>query len=132
MLSLQNESCNHSAHYIIYLFLNTQLDPMDFNNTKNAKKDILFFNRVPKVGSQTTMELLKSLSIKNKFHYHKDRTQKVETIKLSQSEEVSVSCLYTSNVQHLSYFQKWLSNLLDFFNPPSVYVKHVCFVNFTQ
>ena len=29
-------------------------------------------------------------------------------------------------------FQKWLSNLLDFFNPPSVYVKHVCFVNFTQ
>jgi len=91
-----------------------KLDPMDLNNTKNAKKDILFFNRVPKVGSQTTMELLKSLSIKNKFHYHKDRTQKVETIKLSQSEE------------------KWLSNLLDFFNPPSVYVKHVCFVNFTQ
>ena len=105
---------------------------MELNNTKNAKKDILFFNRVPKVGSQTTMELLKSLSIKNKFHYHKDRTQKVETIKLSQSEEVSVSCLSPSNVQYLSYFQKWLSNLLDFFNPPSVYVKHVCFVNFTQ
>ena len=34
------------------------------------------------------MELLKSLSIKNKFHYHKDRTQKVETIKLTMSEEV--------------------------------------------
>jgi len=92
----------------------TKLDPMELNNTRKAKKDILFFNRVPKVGSQTTMELLKSLSIKNKFHYHKDRTQKVETIKLTMSEE------------------KWLSNLLDFFNPPSVYVKHVCFVNFTQ
>lgn len=91
-----------------------KLDPMELNNTRKAKKDILFFNRVPKVGSQTTMELLKSLSIKNKFHYHKDRTQKVETIKLTMSEE------------------KWLSNLLDFFNPPSVYVKHVCFVNFTQ
>jgi hypothetical protein len=65
-----------------------KLDPMELNNTKNAKKDILFFNRVPKVGSQTTMELLKSLSIKNKFHYHKDRTQKVETIKLTMSEEV--------------------------------------------
>ena len=35
------------------------------------------------------MELLKSLSIKNNFHYHKDRTQKVETIKLTTSEEVS-------------------------------------------
>jgi len=90
------------------------LDPMELNNTRKAKKEILFFNRVPKVGSQTTMELLKSLSIKNNFHYHKDRTQKVETIKLTYNEE------------------KWLSNLLDFFNPPSVYVKHVCFVNFTQ
>ena len=39
------------------------------------------------------MELLKSLSIKNKFHYHKDRTQKVETIKLTMSEEVRY--LYT-------------------------------------
>jgi len=92
----------------------SKLDPMDLNNTKNAKKEVLFFNRVPKVGSQTTMELLKSLSIKNNFHYHKDRTQKTETIKLTYNEE------------------KWLSNLLDFFNPPSVYVKHVCFVNFTQ
>lgn len=91
-----------------------KLDPMELNNTRKAKKEILFFNRVPKVGSQTTMELLKSLSIKNNFHYHKDRTQKVETIKLTYNEE------------------KWLSNLLDFFNPPSVYVKHVCFVNFTQ
>ena len=62
---------------------------MELNNTKNAKKEILFFNRVPKVGSQTTMELLKSLSIKNNFHYHKDRTQKTENIKLTYNEEVS-------------------------------------------
>ena len=62
---------------------------MELNNTRKAVKEILFFNRVPKVGSQTTMELLKSLSIKNNFHYHKDRTQKVETIKLTYNEEVS-------------------------------------------
>ena len=102
---------------------------MELNNTKNAKKEILFFNRVPKVGSQTTMELLKSLSIKNNFHYHKDRTQKTENIKLTYNEEVSKNL----NVTFLKFsFQKWLSNLLDFFSPPSVYVKHVCFVNFTQ
>lgn len=70
-----------------------QLDPNDLNNTKHATKDVLFFNRVPKVGSQTTMELMKSLSIKNNFHYHKDRTQKVETIKLTYNEEVSWSIL---------------------------------------
>jgi len=91
-----------------------KLDPMELNNTRKAKKDILFFNRVPKVGSQTTMELLKSLSIKNKFHYHKDRTQKVETIKLTMSEE------------------KKLSQLVNTFRPPSVYVKHVCYSNFSK
>ena len=48
---------------------------------------LAYFCRL-QVGSQTTMELLKSLSIKNNFRYHKDRTQKVETIKLSRSEEV--------------------------------------------
>ena len=92
----------------------SNLNPMDLNNTRKATKDILFFNRVPKVGSQTTMELLKSLSHKNQFTYHKDRTQKVETIKLTYNEE------------------KWLANLVNYFEPPSVYVKHVCFVNFTQ
>jgi len=91
-----------------------KLDPNELNNTKNAVKDVLFFNRVPKVGSQTTMELLKALSLKNNFHYHKDRTQKVETIKLSLNEE------------------KWLANLINYFEAPSVYVKHVCYVNFTQ
>jgi len=91
-----------------------KLDPNDLNNTKNAKKDILFFNRVPKVGSQTAMELMKTLSVKNNFHYHKDRTQKVETIKLTYNEE------------------KWLSNLINYFDAPAVYVKHVCYVNFTQ
>jgi len=90
------------------------LDPMELNNTRKAKKEILFFNRVPKVGSQTTMELLKSLSIKNNFHYHKDRTQKVETIKLTYNEE------------------NRLSNLVNSFQPSSVYVKHVCFTNFTK
>merc|ERR1712110_325760 len=90
------------------------LDPKELNNTRKATKEILFFNRVPKVGSQTTMELLKSLSHKNQFTYHKDRTQKVETIKLTYNEE------------------KWLANLVNYFEPPSVYVKHVCFTNLTQ
>ena len=75
--------------FILLYSFEFQLDPADLNNTKNAKKEILFFNRVPKVGSQTTMELLKSLSIRNKFHYHKDKTQKQERIKLSYTKEVS-------------------------------------------
>ncbi|XP_040572346.1 uronyl 2-sulfotransferase homolog pip isoform X4 [Lepeophtheirus salmonis] len=91
-----------------------KLDPNELNNTRKAAKEILFFNRVPKVGSQTTMELLKSLSIKNNFHYHKDRTQKVEMIKLSNNEE------------------KKLTRFVSSFDAPSVYVKHVCFSNFSR
>jgi len=91
-----------------------ELDPMELNNTRKAKKEILFFNRVPKVGSQTTMELLKQLSVKNNFHYHKDKTQKVEQIKLPYSKE------------------KMLSKLVSGFEAPSVYAKHVCFSNFSK
>jgi len=90
------------------------LDPLKLNNTRKAQKEILFFNRVPKVGSQTTMELMRALALKNNFHYHKDRTQKVETIKLTNNEE------------------KWLSHLINYFSTPSVYVKHVCFVDFQR
>ena len=79
---------------------------MELNNTRKAKKEILFFNRVPKVGSQTTMELLKSLSIKNNFHYHKDRTQKVETIKLTYNEEVR-SLLLALKILDLRYFENF-------------------------
>ena len=107
---------------------------MELNNTRKAKKEILFFNRVPKVGSQTTMELLKQLSVKNNFHYHKDKTQKVEQIKLPYSKEVGPYEWRTWNWEMpLCWnFQKWLANLVDFLNPPSAYVKHVNFVNFTQ
>ncbi len=47
--------------------------------------------------------------------------------------------IYLFNVYYNLYlvisfccFQKWLANLVDYFEPPSAYVKHVCFVNFTQ
>ena len=86
---------------------------MELNNTRKAKKEILFFNRVPKVGSQTTMELLKSLSIKNNFHYHKDRTQKVETIKLTYNEEVR-SLLLALKILDLRYFENFSEMVVQF------------------
>jgi len=91
-----------------------QLTIHELNNTRRSGKELLFFNRVPKVGSQTAMELLRLLSIRNNFNFHKDRTQKVENIKLTRNEE------------------KWLVNMVDYFTPPSAYVKHVCFVDFSR
>ena len=40
------------------------------------------------------MELLKQLSVKNHFHYHKDKTQKVEQIKLPYSKEASTKHMH--------------------------------------
>lgn len=39
----------------------------ELNNTARTGSELLFFNRVPKVGSQTFMELLRRLSIRNRF-----------------------------------------------------------------
>ncbi|XP_053638215.2 heparan sulfate 2-O-sulfotransferase pipe [Cherax quadricarinatus] len=89
------------------------IDPMTLNNTVNHQKMTLVFNRVPKVGSQSTMELLRTLSYRNGFTFHKDRPHKVENIKLTERE------------------QKRLVQLVDVFRPPSVYVKHVCYIDFT-
>lgn len=42
-------------------------DPWELNNTARSDVELLFFNRVPKVGSQTFMELLRRLAIRNQF-----------------------------------------------------------------
>ena len=78
----------HSSILIEKLMCIFQADPSALNNTKNHHKLSLVFNRVPKVGSQSTMELLRALSYKNGFTFHKDRPQKVENIKLTTREQV--------------------------------------------
>lgn len=67
------------------------LNALSLNNTRHAENEIIFFNRVPKVGSQTFMELLRRLSIRNNFRFHRDAVQRVETIRLApyQQEELA-------------------------------------------
>ncbi|CAG9793937.1 unnamed protein product [Diatraea saccharalis] len=66
--------------------------------------ELLFFNRVPKVGSQTFMELLRRLAIRNQF----------ETIRLAPAD------------------QQMLVSLVAAHTPPASYIKHVCYTNFTR
>lgn len=89
----------------------TTLEPSQLNNTRKAQQEIIFFNRVPKVGSQTLMELLRRLSIRNEFGFHQDRVQRVETIRLAPDDQAALSALVSS------------------YEPPGVYIKHVCFTN---
>jgi hypothetical protein len=64
------------------------LDARELNNTRRAGIEVVFFNRVPKVGSQTFMELLRRLSMRNIFGFHRDHIQRVETIRLTPSDQV--------------------------------------------
>lgn len=90
------------------------LDAKSLNNTQNARQQLMFFNRVPKVGSQTFMELLRRLSIRNEFGFHRDHVQRVETIRLAPIDQARLSALVSN------------------YEPPAVYIKHVCFTNFSQ
>ncbi|XP_056635120.1 heparan sulfate 2-O-sulfotransferase pipe isoform X2 [Diorhabda carinulata] len=87
------------------------LQPALLNNTRKAEVDLIFFNRVPKVGSQTLMELMRRLSIRNDFGFHQDMVQRVETIRLSPEDQAILAALISS------------------YDPPAVYIKHVCFTN---
>lgn len=60
------------------------------------------------------MELLKRLSYVNEFHFHRDAVQRVEMIRLGAQQQFELTELIT----HLP--------------TPTVYVKHVCFTNFTR
>ncbi|CAH1105080.1 unnamed protein product [Psylliodes chrysocephalus] len=90
------------------------LEPSLLNNTKKAKINLIFFNRVPKVGSQTLMELMRRLSMRNNFGFHQDRVQRVETIRLSPEDQAILAALVSS------------------YDPPGVYIKHVCFTNVSR
>jgi hypothetical protein len=74
----------------LFLFLQLEsLDASELNNTRHAGLDVVFFNRVPKVGSQTFMELLRRLSMRNIFGFHRDHIQRVETIRLAPNDQVT-------------------------------------------
>ncbi|XP_055387147.1 heparan sulfate 2-O-sulfotransferase pipe-like [Condylostylus longicornis] len=90
------------------------LNSRDLNNTLKAGMEILFFNRVPKVGSQTFMELLRRLAVRNDFQFHRDAVQRVETIRLGDDQ------------------QQELAEVITELPEPSVFIKHVCYTNFTK
>lgn len=57
------------------------------NNTRKADKQILVFNRVPKVGGQTVMKLLIKLAERNNFVFHRDPPHRNADIVLGPIKE---------------------------------------------
>lgn len=105
--------------YWDHQILNTELSFLrqSLNVTPNAHKDVLFFNRVPKVGSQTVMGLLKALSIDNNFTHY------VDDDKIKQTAGEKTILPKTEQVNYANMF-------VDNFTEPSVYNKHISFIDF--
>ena len=60
----------------------------ELNNTRKADREVLFFNRVPKVGSQSMMALIDALSNRNNFTVYADFPRIYETILLNPLMQV--------------------------------------------
>ncbi|XP_054086193.1 heparan sulfate 2-O-sulfotransferase pipe isoform X7 [Zeugodacus cucurbitae] len=89
------------------------LSPRMLNNTEKAEIDILFFNRLEKVGSQSMSSLLRSLSRINNFVYN---------------IRVRVGGKIIDTIED----QKDLADEIFDYGVPNAFTMHRNFINFTQ
>ncbi|XP_030570710.1 heparan sulfate 2-O-sulfotransferase pipe-like isoform X2 [Drosophila novamexicana] len=89
------------------------LTSTQLNNTPRAQLDTLFFNRVPKAGSEKLMELLKLLANRNKFQARRDPKHLFETILMDTG--------FARNLLKAEILNCSTANS---------YTKHVAFLNF--
>lgn len=84
------------------------------NNTKKAQVDVVIFNRVPKVGSQSMMQLMIQLGKVNNFVHSRDSSKPHETILLPPAQ------------------QKQLIEEIYKKPGPHIYSQHLAYINFTR
>ncbi|XP_037827683.1 heparan sulfate 2-O-sulfotransferase pipe-like [Lucilia sericata] len=90
------------------------LNAQHLNNTRLAERDILFFNRLEKVGSVSMAQLIKSLSLVNNFIPHRNAAYDRTPQQLTPEVETE--------------FAEELMSLPD----ASSYVEHTNWINFTM
>ncbi|XP_039230710.1 heparan sulfate 2-O-sulfotransferase pipe isoform X5 [Drosophila yakuba] len=84
------------------------------NNTKYAEVDFVFFNRVPKVGSQSLMELMARLGKINGFTHARNKGSAHETVLMNKQRQNDL-----------------IADLLT--RPkPHIYSQHIAYINFTR
>lgn len=104
------EEDNYEDEYNEYL--NAAADAL--NNTKKAEIDVVIFNRVPKVGSQSLMQLMIQLGKVNNFIHSRDAGKAHETILLNPNQQKQL-------IEEI--YQK---------PRPHIYSQHLAYVNFTR
>ncbi|XP_011183213.1 heparan sulfate 2-O-sulfotransferase pipe isoform X1 [Zeugodacus cucurbitae] len=102
------------------------LNANDVNNTKKADIDLIVFNRVAKVGSQSLMQLMKRLGKLNGFGTSRDSGKRYETVLIGpQRQRELVAEILTkpkphAYSQHLAYI-----NFTRFHLPKPIYINLV-------
>ncbi|KAH8373487.1 hypothetical protein KR009_011075, partial [Drosophila setifemur] len=89
------------------------LDSAQLNNTPQAEREFIFYNRLEKTGSQSMTRLLKGLGDKNGFVAYRNIVRPSKSMTESPEDE------------------KDLVDQLQELQDPAVYVEHANFVNFT-
>ncbi|XP_053954282.1 heparan sulfate 2-O-sulfotransferase pipe-like [Anastrepha ludens] len=98
----------------------------NLNNTKKADVDLIIFNRVPKVGSQSLMQLLTTLGKLNGFTTSRDISKGHETVLIEprKQRELALELLAKPKPhaynQHLAYI-----NFTRFHLPKPIYINLV-------
>ncbi|XP_011183240.2 heparan sulfate 2-O-sulfotransferase pipe isoform X5 [Zeugodacus cucurbitae] len=90
------------------------LTPESVNQTSKAQVEIVLFNRVPKVGSQTLMALLNLLAERHGYEARRDKPSPMETVMLTPTFEISV-----------------IEDIMDK-GEGTTYTKHVAFIDFEK
>ncbi|XP_037927254.1 heparan sulfate 2-O-sulfotransferase pipe-like [Teleopsis dalmanni] len=99
------------------------IKPIQLNNTVKAEQEVLFFNRLEKVGSQSLSQLIITLSIYNKFIPHRNAPYAIAPILQSPeeqklvAEEISELGAGVSYVEHIN----WI-NFTTFNLPKPIYI----------
>jgi hypothetical protein len=84
------------------------------NNTDKAESEVIVFNRVPKVGSQMFIELMKKLAIQNKFRFYRDKPLPNEPVRLEEK------------------YQNYIVEAISDLPQPLAYAKHLAYINFSR
>ena len=100
------------------LYLELALEKVTLNNTRKAEANLVFFNRVPKVGSQTMISLLQRMQQFNNFTHFTDSAE----LKAQFGEKTTLR----SVEEKRQYCEMFAKN----FSEPSSYSKHISFFHF--
>lgn len=103
------------------------LNPSDLNNTKKAETDILFFNRVPKVGSVQMINLLKTLGKTHNYDVFTDGNMNGGILRTMTKERQEIEVERVLNRDDPGVFvshMNWI-DFSEFDEPKPIYINMV-------